>query len=72
MHLVTLVADAPISVKANFLDMINSINITPLKLTLGVCGQQYALQQVVVLMQFGMDHIGPVETNDEDGGLGKH
>lgn len=37
MHLVTLVAEAPISMRANFPDMINSINITPLKLTLGVC-----------------------------------
>lgn len=77
MHLVTLVAEAPISMRANFPDMINSINITPLKLTLGVCSLQYALQQVVVLMHFS--HCGLVrfmlvlqQLMIEDGGLGKH
>lgn len=38
MCLVTFIAEAPISVRANFPDVINSINITPLKLTLGVRG----------------------------------
>lgn len=38
MHLVTLVVEPPISVRANLHDVINSIHITPFKLTLGICG----------------------------------
>lgn len=44
MQLVTLIAEAPITVTANFPDTVHSTNVTPLKLTLGIRGLYYALQ----------------------------
>lgn len=65
---VTLVAEAPSSVRASFPHMIRSTNI---KLTLGICGPYYALQQTVVPMQLDTDHVGPIATNDRGWRLGK-
>ena len=41
---VTHVAEALSSVRASFPHMIHSTNVTPFKLTLGICDPYYALQ----------------------------